>query len=99
MLRGVNDTDADADELGRLVADIPCMINLIPFNPWTGSQYESSSDARIVEFADRLMSRHRLVACVRWPRGRDVNGACGQLATRRPVATGSDASALAQLQM
>ena len=95
MLKGVNDSDADADELGRLIGQLPSMINLIPFNPWPNTVYESSSDARILAFADRLMRAHRLVVCVRWPRGRDVQGACGQLATRRAAEEPARVAALA----
>jgi hypothetical protein len=49
----------------------------------TGTQYACSDYARIRAFADRLMRKHSLIVCVRWPRGRDVLGACGQLATKQ----------------
>ena len=52
MLDGVNDSDADARELVRLLAGIPAKINLIPFNPWPGTNYICSSSARIERFAD-----------------------------------------------
>ena len=78
MLKGINDSDADARELVRLLANIPAKINLIPFNPWPGSGYECSSSARIEEFAD-IVNRAGYASPVRTPRGRDIFAACGQL--------------------
>ena len=78
MLKGINDTDADARELVRLLANIPAKINLIPFNPWPGSGYECSSSARIEAFAD-IVNRAGYASPVRTPRGRDIFAACGQL--------------------
>jgi 23S rRNA (adenine2503-C2)-methyltransferase len=78
MLRGINDSDADARELVRLLANIPAKINLIPFNPWPGSAYECSSSARIERFAD-IVNRAGYASPVRTPRGRDIFAACGQL--------------------
>ena len=78
MLKGVNDSQADARELVRLLAGIPSKINLIPFNPWPGSVYECSDDRTIKAFADTV-NRAGYVVTVRTPRGRDILAACGQL--------------------
>ena len=78
MLKSINDSDADARELVRLLANIPAKINLIPFNPWPGSGYECSSSARIERFAD-IVNRAGYASPVRTPRGRDIFAACGQL--------------------
>ncbi len=78
MLKGINDSDADARELVRLLARIPAKINLIPFNPWQGSPYECSSWERIETFAD-IVNRAGYASPVRAPRGRDIFAACGQL--------------------
>ncbi len=78
MLRGVNDSDADARALVRLLGGVPAKVNLIPFNPWPGAPYECSSNARIASFA-RIVNDGGLSAPVRRPRGRDILAACGQL--------------------
>ena len=78
MLKDVNDSDADAHELVRLLSGIPAKINLIPFNPWPGSPYECSSRNRIVKFAD-IVNHAGYASPVRTPRGRDIMAACGQL--------------------
>ena len=78
MLKGINDTDADAHELVRLVKGIPAKINLIPFNPWPGTIYECSSNNRIHRFAD-IVNDAGYSSPVRTPRGRDIMAACGQL--------------------
>ena len=78
MLDGVNDSDADAFALVRLLRDLPAKVNLIPFNPWPGSQYRSSPRERIAAFADIIM-RAGYASPVRVPRGRDIAAACGQL--------------------
>ncbi|MGE0152655.1 MAG: 23S rRNA (adenine(2503)-C(2))-methyltransferase RlmN [Reyranellaceae bacterium] len=78
MLKGLNDSDADAHELVRLLKDIPAKVNLIPFNPWPGAPYECSSNNRIHRFAE-ILNRANLAAPVRTPRGRDILAACGQL--------------------
>ncbi len=80
MLRGVNDSLADARELVRLIAGIPAKVNLIPFNPWPGSPYETSSGNAIDRFAQVVMDAG-YSAPVRTPRGRDILAACGQLRT------------------
>ena len=78
MLKGVNDTPADAKALVRLIAGIPAKINLIPFNPWPGSSYECSDRATIDAFAT-ILKRAGYASPVRKPRGRDILAACGQL--------------------
>jgi len=80
MLRGVNDSLADARELVRLIAGIPAKVNLIPFNPWPGSAYETSSASAIARFAGIVMDAG-FSSPVRTPRGRDILAACGQLRT------------------
>lgn len=78
MLKGINDSDADARELVRLLAKIPAKINLIPFNPWPGSNYVCSDWDRIESFSD-IVNRAGYASPVRTPRGRDIFAACGQL--------------------
>jgi len=78
MLKGVNDSLADARALVKLVAGIPAKINLIPFNPWPGAPYECSDWAQIEKFAE-IVNRAGYASPVRTPRGRDIMAACGQL--------------------
>ena len=78
MLKGVNDSDADARELVRLLKGIPAKINLIPFNPWPGSRYECSDWDRIEQFSEIIFNAG-YASPVRTPRGRDILAACGQL--------------------
>ncbi|OFX03472.1 MAG: 23S rRNA (adenine(2503)-C(2))-methyltransferase [Alphaproteobacteria bacterium RIFCSPHIGHO2_12_FULL_66_14] len=78
MLKGINDSDADARELVRLLTPIHAKVNLIPFNPWPGAPYECSSNNRIHRFAE-IVNDGGLSAPVRTPRGRDIQAACGQL--------------------
>jgi 23S rRNA (adenine2503-C2)-methyltransferase len=80
MLKGVNDTEADAKELVRLIQGMPAKVNLIPFNPWPGSRFETSTRAAIARFAQIVMDAG-YAAPVRTPRGRDILAACGQLRT------------------
>jgi 23S rRNA (adenine2503-C2)-methyltransferase len=78
MLKGVNDSLAEARALVRLLAGIPAKINLIPFNPWPGSPYECSDWEQIERFAE-VVNRAGYASPVRTPRGRDILAACGQL--------------------
>jgi 23S rRNA (adenine2503-C2)-methyltransferase len=78
MLKGVNDSIADAKELVRLLAKIPAKINLIPFNPWPGAQFECSDWGQIEKFGE-VVNRAGYASPVRSPRGRDIMAACGQL--------------------
>ncbi len=78
MLKGINDSLADARALVKLLAGIPAKINLIPFNPWPGSPYECSDWEQIEKFAE-VVNRAGYASPVRTPRGRDIMAACGQL--------------------
>jgi 23S rRNA (adenine2503-C2)-methyltransferase len=78
MLKGVNDSLSEAKELVRLLKGIPAKINLIPFNPWPGSQYECSDFEQIEKFSDVVFNAG-YASPVRTPRGRDILAACGQL--------------------
>jgi 23S rRNA (adenine2503-C2)-methyltransferase len=78
MLKGVNDTLADARALVRLLKGIPAKINLIPFNPWPGAPYECSDWETIEKFSE-VVFQAGYSAPVRTPRGRDILAACGQL--------------------
>jgi len=78
MLKGVNDSPAEARELVRLLRGIPAKVNLIPFNPWPGAPYECSSAGAITAFSDIVFAAG-YSAPVRTPRGRDILAACGQL--------------------
>jgi 23S rRNA (adenine2503-C2)-methyltransferase len=80
MLKGVNDSEAEARELVRLIAGIPAKVNLIPFNPWPGSAYEPSSGNQLARFA-RIVSDAGVASPSRTPRGQDILAACGQLKT------------------
>ena len=78
MLKGVNDSPADARALIRLLKPLPAKVNLIPFNAWPGAPYECSGDEAIATFSSMLFDAG-LSAPVRAPRGRDIMAACGQL--------------------
>ena len=81
MLKGMNDSDADAKELVRLLKHIPSKINLIPFNPWPNSPYECSDWERIERFGD-IVNKAGYASPIRTPRGRDIDAACGQLKSK-----------------
>lgn len=78
MLKDVNDSDADARRLVKMISGIPAKINLIPFNPWPGSAYERSEWDRIEAFAE-IVNDAGYASPVRTPRGEDIMAACGQL--------------------
>jgi 23S rRNA (adenine2503-C2)-methyltransferase len=78
MLKGVNDSLADARALVKLVRRIPAKINLIPFNPWPGTRYECS-DWEVIEKFSEVVFAAGYASPVRTPRGRDILAACGQL--------------------
>jgi len=82
MLKDKNDSDEDAHELVRLLRkfNLPAKVNLIPFNPWPGAEYECSTPERIQAFSD-IVFEGGISAPVRTPRGRDIDAACGQLKT------------------
>ncbi|MDH3531305.1 MAG: 23S rRNA (adenine(2503)-C(2))-methyltransferase RlmN [Gammaproteobacteria bacterium] len=79
MLRGVNDSLQHANELASLLEGKPAKVNLIPFNPFSGTEFERSAAETIRRFQDRLRQRG-LVATTRKTRGDDIDAACGQLA-------------------
>ncbi len=81
MLRGVNDSLQDADQLAALLLQRPAKVNLIPFNPFPGNEFKRSHDETIMHFQKRLRD-HGLVATTRRTRGDDIDAACGQLAGR-----------------
>jgi 23S rRNA (adenine2503-C2)-methyltransferase len=87
MLKGINDSEADARLLVALIAGLPAKVNLIPFNPWPGSAYETSTPAAIRRFAAIVMDAG-YAAPVRTPRGQDILAACGQLKTETVLARG-----------
>ena len=78
MLKGINDQPWHAKQLIKLLKGIPAKVNLIPFNPWPGSEYECSDWDTIENFAD-MVNRAGYASPIRTPRGRDILAACGQL--------------------
>jgi 23S rRNA (adenine2503-C2)-methyltransferase len=78
MLKGVNDSPAEAKALVKLLKGVPAKINLIPFNKWPGAEYECSDWSTIEAFA-AILNRAGYASPIRTPRGRDILAACGQL--------------------
>ena len=78
MLKGINDSEAEARDLVKLISGIPAKINLIPFNSWPGSSYECSAWDQIKKFGD-IVNRGGYASPIRMPRGEDISAACGQL--------------------
>jgi 23S rRNA (adenine2503-C2)-methyltransferase len=78
MLKGVNDSAAEAKALVKLLKGVPAKINLIPFNPWPGSEYQCS-DWKTIEAFAAILNRAGYASPIRTPRGRDILAACGQL--------------------
>ncbi len=78
MLKGVNDSPKHAKQLIKLLRGIPAKVNLIPFNPWPGTDYECSDWETIESFAD-MVNAAGYASPIRTPRGRDIFAACGQL--------------------
>ena len=78
MLKGVNDSEADARELLRLAKGIPVKFNLIPFNAWPGAPYECSTPEAMDKFVN-ILNDGGFSSPIRQPRGRDIMAACGQL--------------------
>lgn len=93
MLKGVNDSLAEARALVRLLSGIPAKINLIPFNPWPNTRYECSDWETIERFAD-VVNRAGYASPVRTPRGRDILAACGQLRSESLKLSASERKAL-----
>ena len=109
MLDGVNDSDEQAHALVNLVQDVPCKLNLIPFNPFPNSGYKRSSHARIRRFSEILLQAG-IVTTTRKTRGDDIDAACGQLAgqikdkTKRqlrniPIVSEASARRMTQISM
>jgi 23S rRNA (adenine2503-C2)-methyltransferase len=98
MLKGVNDSLADAKILVRLLAGIPAKINLIPFNPWPGSRYECSGWEVIERFSE-IVFNAGYSAPVRTPRGRDILAACGQLKSATEKLSARERMALRAMAM
>ncbi|MDP2731638.1 MAG: 23S rRNA (adenine(2503)-C(2))-methyltransferase RlmN [Hoeflea sp.] len=98
MLKGVNDSLADAKELVRLLKGIPAKINLIPFKPWHGSGYECSDWDTIETFAD-FVNANGYASPIRRPRGRDILAACGQLKSESERMRKTDRLALEALMI
>ncbi len=96
MLRDKNDSDADAHELVRLIRkyNLPAKVNLIPFNPWPGAAYDTSTPERIKSFSN-IVFESGISAPIRTPRGRDIDAACGQLKTASEKKTRVELDALA----
>jgi 23S rRNA (adenine2503-C2)-methyltransferase len=78
MLKGINDSVTDAKRLVQLLKGMPAKVNLIPFNPWPGTQYECS-DWDVIEVFAEILNKAGYASPVRTPRGRDIMAACGQL--------------------
>lgn len=80
MLKDVNDSLDHAKQVAELIRGLPAVVNVIPFNPWPNSPYECSPKEQILAFA-KVIEDHGIGAPIRWPRGRDILAACGQLKT------------------
>jgi 23S rRNA (adenine2503-C2)-methyltransferase len=98
MLKGVNDSIEDAKALVRLLKGIPAKINLIPFNPWPGSQYECADWEQIEKFSAVVFDAG-YASPVRTPRGRDILAACGQLKSASEKLTARERLALRAMAM
>jgi len=98
MLKGVNDSPAEAKELVRLLKGIPAKINLIPFNPWPGTKYECSDWETIEKFSD-IVFNAGYASPVRTPRGRDILAACGQLKSETQKLSARERMALRAMAM
>ena len=98
MLKGVNDSLADAKALVRLLKGIPAKINLIPFNPWPGSHYECSDWEQIEKFSE-IVFNAGYASPVRTPRGRDILAACGQLKSATEKLSARERMALRAMAM
>ena len=97
MLKDKNDSDQDARELVNLLRnyDLPAKVNLIPFNPWPGSDYECSSPERIKSFS-KIIFDAGISAPIRTPRGRDIMAACGQLKSAATKPTRAELDRIAE---
>jgi len=96
MLKGINDTPADARALVKLLEGIPAKINLIPFNEWPGAPYERSTARAIQVFGD-IVNNAGYASPVRTPRGEDIMAACGQLKSASLRLTAAERAAIANV--
>jgi 23S rRNA (adenine2503-C2)-methyltransferase len=87
LFKGLNDSDEDAARLMELLSGLPCMINVLMFNPFPGASFERPDEKRIYDFRNILL-KHGFVAVVRNSRGNDINAACGQLRAASSPPTG-----------
>jgi 23S rRNA (adenine2503-C2)-methyltransferase len=85
LFRDVNDSDADADRLVALLSGLPARVNLIPYNPFPGTGLTTPTPERVLAFHQRVVRQGQL-CLVRWPRGRDIAAACGQLVLAQDAA-------------
>jgi 23S rRNA (adenine2503-C2)-methyltransferase len=92
LFGGLNDTDEDADRLVQLLAGIPSRVNLIPYNPYPGTGLQTPSPERVLAFHARV-AKQGVLTMIRWPRGREIAAACGQLVLSRDGAGFSPALA------
>lgn len=95
MLKEVNDSEIEAKQLVKLLAGLPCKINLIPFNPFLGAEYERSTPEAIDAFSKRL-KKAGFITTVRKTRGDDIDAACGQLVGKMMDRTKRNARFLAK---
>ena len=101
LLAGVNDSAQHAEQLVGIAAQFNSHVNIIPFNAWQGAPYTCPSDESILAFGKQLLDA-KLNVTIRWPRGRDISAACGQLASDAAAAgpaTLSDSTAVQQAQL
>ncbi|MHA1540121.1 MAG: 23S rRNA (adenine(2503)-C(2))-methyltransferase RlmN [Alphaproteobacteria bacterium] len=82
LIKDLNDTDEDARRLVKLLRGIPSKVNLIPFNPWEGAPFETSTPERVQRFS-KIIYQSGISAPIRTPRGQDIDAACGQLKSKR----------------
>lgn len=78
LIKGINDSSEDAERLVRLLRGIPSKVNLIPFNPYPGSEFDRPDDENVRSFQEILLSHH-VTAIIRKSKGQDIEAACGQL--------------------
>ena len=98
LLDGINDSLDDAQRLVHLTSEFNCHVNIIPFNPWPGAPYSCPSDEQVMQFG-KLLLEQGVTASIRWPRGRDIMAACGQLHSHhRSESQASDAGHSLALQ-
>lgn len=87
LFKDLNDTDADADRLVALLEGLPARVNLIPYNPYPGTGLATPDRSRVEAFHQRV-ARQGQLCLVRWPRGREIAAACGQLVLANDGAAG-----------